>query len=206
MEPDLSLGNYLPEILDGLEQAFLQFYLGIPVQFFSHQGDIGATPYRIILRKRFEDNLRGALGEADDFFSELDDGALAGITEIDRTNNVIGFHDSHKAPAVGVENTADFDIDVVLAIIIHHKGFGNAFPLIVTASDTYRIYVSPVAFGLRVNLRISIHLGCRSEENSSLSPLGQTQHVDGSHNIGFNGFYSVILIGYGGSRTGKMVD
>jgi len=60
--------------------------------------------------------------------------------------------------SIGVENTRDSNINLVLPVVVHHEGFGNSFPLVITASYANWIYISPVAFGLRMVRRVAIRL------------------------------------------------
>jgi hypothetical protein len=37
--------------------------------------------------------------------------------------------------AVGIENTNDTRVDLILPMVIHHQGFGNAFALVIAGTQ-----------------------------------------------------------------------
>lgn len=54
--------------------------------------------------------------------------------------------------------------------------------------------MSPVIFGLRMNLRIAVHLACRREQKLGLDTLGQAEHVDRAHHTCFDRLDRVVLV------------
>ena len=59
---------------------------------------------------------------------------------------------------VGIEDAHHLDIELVLPIVVEKKGLGTSLALVVATADSNWIYPAPVAFDLRVNLRIAINL------------------------------------------------
>src|SRR6056297_1059963 len=49
---------------------------------------------------------------------------------------------------------------IVVSVIPHRHSFSKSLGLIVYAAKTNRIYIAPVIFFLRMNLRITVHLAC----------------------------------------------
>ena len=66
--------------------------------------------------------------------------------------------------------------------------------------------MTPVTFFLRMNLRVTIHFTGGSLKNSGLNSLGQTQHVNGTHDTGLDCFYGIILVVNRRSRAGQIVN
>jgi len=80
-----------------------------------------------------------------------------------------------------VEDTGNSDIDIILPHVTVGEGFGDSFTFIVTSSGTDTVDVTPVVFSLRVLLWVTVDLGSGSDEESSLGSLGETEHVQGTH-------------------------
>ena len=57
-----------------------------------------------------------------------------------------------------------------------------------------------------MNRWITINLRSGGLENTGLDPFGQAQHIQGSHNIGLDGFDRVELIVDRRGRTGQVIN
>src|SRR4029079_10598488 len=77
----------------------------------------------------------------------------------------------HTGP-VGIEDPGDADIDLVLPMVVHHQGFGDALAFVVTGAGTDGIDVAPVALGLRMYRGVAVHLGGRCLKNPGSEALG----------------------------------
>src|SRR6185369_896738 len=95
---------------------------------------------------------------------------------------------------IGVKDTNDADVHLVLAVIVHHQCFRYSFALVIAAADADRVDVAPVILGLGVYLGIAIDLRGGGLEYAGLDPLGHSQHVDGAHHAGFSGLDRVVLV------------
>lgn len=128
----------------------------------------------------------------------------------------------------GVEDTSDTDVDAVLVHIPVGKGLGDTLALVVTSSDTGTVDVTPAAKHVRdintrtratqafqsnslvlmlgVNLGVTVNLGSGRDQEPSLGPLGQSEHVHGTHERGLDGLDGVVLVVRGGGGAGQVVD
>ena len=60
----------------------------LPVQELPREGRVGAADLRVVDGARFEDELRGAVGQRADEFREVPHGNLFGVSEVDRSGEV----------------------------------------------------------------------------------------------------------------------
>jgi len=109
------------------------------------------------------------------------------------------------ARTVGVEDTGDADLKIVLAVVLHAESFGDTLAFIVARSDADRVDISPVFLNLRVDLRISVHFRGGSDEESGLAALSKTEHVHSTEHVGLDSFDGVVLVEDGGGRARKVV-
>eukprot|EP01018_Ginkgo_biloba_P027799 Gb_14442 [translate_table: standard] len=91
-------------------------------------------------------------------------------------------------------------------MVIHCQGFCSSLPLIITTSDPNRIHVAPVCLSLRMFKRISINFTCAGKKEPCTNSLGQSEHVQSSHNIGLYSLDRIVLVMHRRSRTSQMVD
>src|SRR5690554_7039218 len=115
---------------------------------------------------------------------------------------VVGMH----AGAVGVEDANDPDVDLILPVVVEKQTLCTALTLVVARPNTNGINVAPVIFGLGVYQGVAINFAGRCLKNFRLNTLGQSQHIYGTHHRGLYGFDGVVLIMYGRSRTGQVVN
>ena len=108
--------------------------------------------------------------------------------------------------AIGIEDSDNFDVDMVLPVIIHHEAFSGALAFVIAAPDADGVDPAPVIFFLGMDLGIAVDLGGRGLENGGPDPFGQAQGVDGAHDVGFNRFDGVVLVMNGGGGAGQVVD
>ena len=107
--------------------------------------------------------------------------------------------------SIGIENSHDFHINMVLATVVHHQALGGPLSLVVAAPDPDRIDPSPVIFPLGVDLRITVHFRGGCLKDRGLHPFGESQGIDCAHDTGFDRLDGVVLIMNGRSRTGEIV-
>ena len=122
--------------------------------------------------------------------------------EVGNDSSVVWVHSGTES----VEDSSDSNLDVVLSHVTVRKGLGDSLTLIVTSSRSETVDVTPVVFSLRVLLGVTVHLGGRGNKESSLSSLGKTEHVEGTHERGLCSFDRVVLVVRRRGRAGKMVD
>src|SRR5690606_31434843 len=103
---------------------------------------------------------------------------------------IIGGHPG----AVRVEDTDDADVDAVAAVVVHEQRLGTPLALVVTRSDTDGVDPSPVAFGLRMYVRVAVDFTGAGLQDSRTNALGQSQHVQGTGNRGLDCFDRVVLV------------
>ena len=65
---------------------------------------------------------------------------------------------------VGVEDAHDAHVEVVAAVVRERERLGEALRLVVDAARADRVDVAPVVLGLRVHLRVAVHLARGREE------------------------------------------
>src|ERR1044071_1154 len=108
--------------------------------------------------------------------------------------------------AIGVEDARDAYVHIVLSMVVHHQSFGDTLAFIITTANPDRIDVSPVAFGLRMNLRVAINFGRGGLKNACVDALGQSQHVDRAHDRGLDRLNSIVLIMNRRGRTSEIIN
>src|SRR5439155_3031782 len=68
------------------------------------------------------------------------------------------------------------------------------------------VYIAPVSFRLRMDLRVTINFRSRSLQNARMYPLGQTKHIDGAHHVGLDRLYRIVLIVNRRCRTREVIN
>ena len=107
---------------------------------------------------------------------------------------------------IGIEDANDPNIDFVLAVVIEHQRLGGPLAFVVTRANADWIDASAVRLGLRMNLRISVHLTGRGMQDPRPEPLGQPQHVDRAHDRSLNRLDRVVLVVTRCGGTGEVID
>ena len=79
--------------------------------------------------------------------------------------------------AIRVEDARNPSIDALLGVIRHRQRLGIALRLVVHAARADRVDVAPVRLGLRMHLRVAIHLARRSEQEAGALELGEAERV-----------------------------
>ena len=115
---------------------------------------------------------------------------------------VLGMH----ARAVGVEDACDFDLELMLAVIVEEQRFSAALAFVVAGARADRIDVAPIVFGLGMDCRIAIDLARRCLEYLAFEPLGEPQHIDRAVHRGLGRLHRIMLVMNGRGRTGEIVD
>src|SRR4051794_2615465 len=83
---------------------------------------------------------------------------------------------AHPRP-IRVEDPDDRRVHALLAVVGHRQRLGVALGLVVDAARADRIDVAPVALGLRMDLRVAVHLARRGQQEPRPMRLGQPQRV-----------------------------
>lgn len=122
--------------------------------------------------------------------------------EVGNDSTIVRVHSGTES----VEDSGNPNLDVVLSHVTVGKGLGDSLTLIVTSSGTDTVDVTPVVLSLRVLLWVTVDLGGRGDEESSLGSLGKTKHVQGTHERSLDGLNGVVLVVRGRGGTGKVVD
>ena len=107
---------------------------------------------------------------------------------------------------IGVENSDDTDVDIVLTVVVKEEGFANAFSFVVTTTNSDRIYIPPVFFFLRMCQRVTINFGGGGLKDTCTSTFGQAEHVHAAKYRGLHGLDRVLLVVRGGCRTSHVID
>src|SRR4051794_8663477 len=107
---------------------------------------------------------------------------------------------------IGVEDTSNFDTQLVLPPIVEKERLGATFAFIVTGTRPNHIYIAPVLFRLRVNMRVSVHLRSRRLKNLGLEPLSQAKHIYRTMHARLRCLYRVVLIVDRRRWTSQIVD
>ena len=92
------------------------------------------------------------------------------------------------------------------ALVIEAKGVSDAFALVITSTNSDRIYATAIALGLGVYLGIAIHLTVGRQQQAGLYATGQAEHVVSAEKTGFGGFDRIGLVVNRGSGAGEMQD
>ena len=121
--------------------------------------------------------------------------------EIRDDPSVVGIHSG----PIGVEYPDDFDPYSVLAVIVHKESFGTALSLVVARPQSDRVHIAPICLLLRMHHRIAVYLAGRSLQDFGLGAFGQPEHMDGSHDRGFQGLDRVVLVMNGRCGAGEVV-
>ena len=101
------------------------------------------------------------------------------------------------ARTVRIEDSRNPRINLVLPVIVHHQSFGYPFALVITTAYSDRVDVSPILFGLRVFRRISVYFRGGRLQDARVDSFGQSQHIQGAHDIGLDRFDRVVLVMHG---------
>ncbi len=73
--------------------------------------------------------------------------------------------------AVGIEDPGDPNVYLVLAVIVHEQGLGDALPLVIAGARSDRIHVAPVGLDLWMDGRVTVDLGRRRLEDPGAEPV-----------------------------------
>jgi hypothetical protein len=96
--------------------------------------------------------------------------------------------------AVRIKYTHYLYLKRMLPPVIEKERLGAAFAFVVAASYANRVNFSPVPFGLRMNLRITVNLGCRCLQYPRTQAFREPEHVDRTVDASFYGLNGVFLI------------
>src|SRR6202022_3793255 len=94
--------------------------------------------------------------------------------EIGHHATVIWMH----ARTIGVEYSRDLDALLMLPVIIEKERFGAALSLVITGAQANRIDVTPIIFGLRMDLGIPVDLAGGCLKDLGLRALCETQYIN----------------------------
>src|SRR6185437_4546377 len=114
-------------------------------------------------------------------------------------NNEVAYHPTivgvHPR-AIGVEDTSNLDLQLVLPMVVEKQGLSTTLPLVVAGTDANRIHVAPVAFVLRVEHRVAVDFTGRGLQYSCFQALCQPEHIDRAVDACFCGLHRVALVVY----------
>jgi hypothetical protein len=122
--------------------------------------------------------------------------------EVGDDSTIVRVHSGTK----GVEDSGDSDVDTVLSLVTVGQGLGDSLAFVVTSSDTDGVDVAPVFFSLGVDFRVTVDFGGGGDQESGLGSLGETEHVEGTHERGLDGLDGVVLVVRGRGGTSQVVD
>src|SRR6185295_470920 len=109
------------------------------------------------------------------------------------------------ARSVSIKNTRHLYAQSVLAVVIKEQCFSAALAFVVAAAYSNWIDAATIAFDLRVNLRIAVHLARRRLQYLGTQALGESQHVNRTVHTGLGGLNRVVLIMYRRGRASQIV-
>src|SRR5262245_48010681 len=107
---------------------------------------------------------------------------------------------------VSIEDACDLDLELMLAVIVEEQRLGATLSLIVAGTRTDRIDIAPVGFGLRMHRRVAVYLARRRLEDATFETLGESQHVYRPMHRRLGRLHGVVLVMYGRSWAGQIVD
>ena len=110
------------------------------------------------------------------------------------------------ARAIRIEDPRNFDVELMLPVIVKEQRLRAAFAFIVTRPRPDRVHIAPIAFFLRMDGRVAIDLRRRGLKNARFDPLGQPQHIDRAMDARFCRLNWVRLVMNRARRTGQIVD
>lgn len=67
------------------------------------------------------------------------------------------------AGAIRIKYAGDFDVDVVLVMVVVKQGFGASFAFVVTGSGADWVDIAPVTFGLGVDGGVAVDFAGRGQ-------------------------------------------
>ena len=79
---------------------------------------------------------------------------MAAVGPVAHDPAVVGMHPR----SIGIEDSNDTDLHAIHSVIVEEERLGTTFPLVVAGSQANRIYITPIALGLWVHIRVSIDL------------------------------------------------
>jgi hypothetical protein len=115
---------------------------------------------------------------------------------------IVGMHAGTKC----VEDACDAHFNIVLIFVRVHHGFRDTFALVVARAGTNRVDVAPVGFRLGMDLGITVDFTGTRQQDASFDAFGETQHVQGAHGTGFDGFDGIVLVMRGRGGACEMID
>jgi hypothetical protein len=107
--------------------------------------------------------------------------------------------------SIGIEDSYNPNIHVVLAMIVEAKGLCTSLSLIIAGPDADGIHVPPIGLGLGMGGRIAIDFTCRGLEDLGLDSLGQSEHVNSPEDTGLDRLHWIELIMNGRCWTGEII-
>eukprot|EP00754_Rhynchopus_humris_P039921 Rhum_TRINITY_DN22999_c0_g1::Rhum_TRINITY_DN22999_c0_g1_i1::g.176756::m.176756 len=90
-----------------------------------------------------------------------------------------------------VEDAHHADVHVVLLLVGVHHRLAQPLGLVVAGARPDRVHVAPVRLGLRVHLRVAVHLRGAGEEDAGATGLSNLKHVAGALRVGQDGLHRV---------------
>jgi hypothetical protein len=110
------------------------------------------------------------------------------------------------ARAVGIKDADNLDLQIMLAMVIEEQSLRTALTFVIATAEADRVDSTPVAFGLRVNLRVAIDLARRRLQDPGPYALCQPEHVNRTVYGGLGGLHGIVLVMNRARRTSEVVD
>ena len=131
------------------------------------------------------------------------------VLSLQGLHDEVGNHASiirQHAWAVGVENTHDTNINLILTMVVEEQGLRAALAFVVARADTDGIDIAPIAFGLWMDIWVAIDLGGGGLKDSGIDALGQAEAINRAHDGGLGGLDWIVLVVHRRRGASEVVD
>ncbi len=108
--------------------------------------------------------------------------------------------------AVGVEDADDAGVELVIGVVGHDHGFGEAFCFVVDAAGSDGVYVAPVGFGLGMDLGVAVDFAGAGEEKAGFFDFCEAEGFVGAEGADFEGGDGHAEVVYGAGGAGEVED
>ena len=108
--------------------------------------------------------------------------------------------------AIGVEDTHDASVELVLSIVLHGQGFAESFAFVIAGSRPDGVHIAPVVLALRVYQWIAIGFRGRGEQKHGVLLARLFEHHRGSSAVDQNCFDGMLHIANRAGRTRHVID
>ena len=95
---------------------------------------------------------------------------------------------------VGIKDAHDFNIEIVLTVVIKKEGFSTALTFVIARANANRVYLAPIALWLRVHFWVAIYFARRSLQNTSPSSFGKAKHINSTMHTSLGSLHRIVLV------------